>query len=82
MSFTQATVRRSTFRHNVAASDAGAIMNLAELIVENCTFSDNEAGNAGSSTGTGGAIKAFDMLDLTASTLTANRAGLIRFIGG
>jgi hypothetical protein len=51
-------------------------MNLAELTVENCTFSDNEAGTAAPGTGTGGAIKAFDVLDLTASTLTDNRAGL------
>src|SRR5262249_40071359 len=76
MSFAQATVRRSTFHKNRAGNDAGAIMNLAELTVENCTFSDNEAGTAAPGTGTGGAIKSFPALNLTASTLTANRAGL------
>ena len=76
MTFAQATVTRSTFHKNMAGNDAGAIMNIAELTVENCTFSDNEAGTAAPGTGTGGAIKSFDALSLTASTLTANRAGL------
>jgi hypothetical protein len=76
MTFAQATVTRSTFRKNKAGNDAGAIMSIAELTVENCTFSENEAGTAAPGTGTGGAIKSFDVLNLTASTLTANRAGL------
>ena len=76
MTFAEATVRRSTFRHNTAANDAGAIMSIANLTVENCTFSDNEAGTAAPGTGKGGAILAFDVLNLRASTLTANHAGL------